>query len=199
MIFAGLGLAVVARIVEQLGGQLRVESEVNKGSRFSFLIPLSLSVSGNVSTTSRSSASPRPSSNMSMTSPSRTQSTEIENLVNALSSSHLYTSREGYGADERRDSFGSSSGRPRLEPRSRSAGVSDLARSASKPTSPVRADTCGPGASILPTLSSLKGDKRLIPVEDVDVEDPSKLRVLIVEVRNGIIFQKVCTDSYLGQ
>src|ERR1700679_3362272 len=28
----GLGLAVVARIVEQLGGQLRVESKVNEGS-----------------------------------------------------------------------------------------------------------------------------------------------------------------------
>ncbi|KAG5648399.1 hypothetical protein DXG03_004973 [Asterophora parasitica] len=39
----GLGLAVVARIVEQLGGQLRVESKVGEGSRFSFLIPLTLS------------------------------------------------------------------------------------------------------------------------------------------------------------
>jgi Histidine kinase-, DNA gyrase B-, and HSP90-like ATPase len=37
----GLGLAVVARIVEQLGGQLRVDSTVNEGSKFSFLIPLS--------------------------------------------------------------------------------------------------------------------------------------------------------------
>lgn len=36
-------MAVVARIVEQLGGQLRVDSTVDKGSRFSFLIPLMLS------------------------------------------------------------------------------------------------------------------------------------------------------------
>ncbi|KAJ7081397.1 phytochrome-like protein, partial [Mycena belliarum] len=42
----GLGLAVVVRIVEQLGGQLRVESKVDEGSRFSFLIPLALSVEG---------------------------------------------------------------------------------------------------------------------------------------------------------
>jgi hypothetical protein len=35
----GLGLAVVARSVEQLGGQLRVDSKVDQGSRFSFLIP----------------------------------------------------------------------------------------------------------------------------------------------------------------
>ena len=32
----------MARIVEQLGGQLRVDSQVNAGSRFSFLIPLVL-------------------------------------------------------------------------------------------------------------------------------------------------------------
>lgn len=39
-------MAVVARIVEQLGGQLRVDSTVDKGSRFSFLIPLMLSSEG---------------------------------------------------------------------------------------------------------------------------------------------------------
>ncbi|KAF8635860.1 hypothetical protein AX15_000052 [Amanita polypyramis BW_CC] len=38
----GLGLAVVARNVEQLDGQLRVESKVGEGSCFSFLIPLAL-------------------------------------------------------------------------------------------------------------------------------------------------------------
>ncbi|QRV77842.1 protein-histidine kinase [Ceratobasidium sp. AG-Ba] len=38
----GLGLAVVARIVEQLGGQLRVDSKPQQGSRFSFLIPFAL-------------------------------------------------------------------------------------------------------------------------------------------------------------
>lgn len=38
----GLGLAVVARSVEQLGGQLRVDSKVDHGSRFSFLIPFTV-------------------------------------------------------------------------------------------------------------------------------------------------------------
>jgi hypothetical protein len=38
----GLGLAVVARSVEQLGGQLRVDSKVDQGSRFSFLIPFTV-------------------------------------------------------------------------------------------------------------------------------------------------------------
>ncbi|KAG6865509.1 hypothetical protein C0991_001939 [Blastosporella zonata] len=45
----GLGLAVVARIVEQLGGQLRVNSKVDEGSQFSFLIPLVLECSHPVS------------------------------------------------------------------------------------------------------------------------------------------------------
>jgi len=38
----GLGLAVVARSVGQLGGQLRVDSKVDQGSRFSFLVPFTL-------------------------------------------------------------------------------------------------------------------------------------------------------------
>jgi hypothetical protein len=38
----GLGLAVVARSVKQLGGQLRVDSKVDQGSRFSFLIPFTV-------------------------------------------------------------------------------------------------------------------------------------------------------------
>jgi PAS domain S-box-containing protein len=35
----GLGLSVVQRIVERLGGQVGVESEVGRGSRFSFTLP----------------------------------------------------------------------------------------------------------------------------------------------------------------
>ncbi|KAI0248306.1 hypothetical protein BJV78DRAFT_1131762 [Lactifluus subvellereus] len=38
----GLGLAVVARSIQQLGGQLRVDSKVDQGSRFSFLTPFTL-------------------------------------------------------------------------------------------------------------------------------------------------------------
>ena len=36
--YLGLGLAVVARIVSQLGGQLRVESKVGHGSKFTFVL-----------------------------------------------------------------------------------------------------------------------------------------------------------------
>ncbi|KAL7279741.1 hypothetical protein ACG7TL_006148 [Trametes sanguinea] len=55
----GLGLAVVARIVEQVGGQLRVDSVLGEGSRFSFLLPLT------------------------------TDLPEIQDLVQAFSSNHL--------------------------------------------------------------------------------------------------------------
>ena len=92
----GLGLAVVARIVEQLGGQLRVDSTLNKGSRFSFLLPLSTEGSSSGRLTLSTPESSRSSLVRSVRSvvPSRTASknsrtAEIDNLVEALSSSHM--------------------------------------------------------------------------------------------------------------
>ena len=38
----GLGLAISRRIVEQMGGQLRVVSEVGKGSKFRFVVPMDI-------------------------------------------------------------------------------------------------------------------------------------------------------------
>lgn len=78
----GLGLAVVARIVEQLGGQLRIESKVNEGSRFSFLIPFAVARetdSTSCSTSSRVGVGSRKSSSGS----------EIDDLVEALASDHM--------------------------------------------------------------------------------------------------------------
>ncbi|EKM49752.1 uncharacterized protein PHACADRAFT_106758 [Phanerochaete carnosa HHB-10118-sp] len=70
----GLGLAVVARIVEQLGGQLRVDSRANEGSRFSLLIPFSTALQQDIDASSqRSSTQSRGS-----------RGTEIQSLVNAL-------------------------------------------------------------------------------------------------------------------
>ncbi|KAI0088500.1 hypothetical protein BDY19DRAFT_947972 [Irpex rosettiformis] len=73
----GLGLAVVARIVEQLGGQLRVDSKPNEGSRFSLLIPFG--------TSSRSA-----STSSTRTRTSSYRGDQIESLVQALQS-HQFT------------------------------------------------------------------------------------------------------------
>ncbi|KAJ7695709.1 phytochrome-like protein [Mycena rosella] len=91
----GLGLAVVARIVEQLGGQLRVESKVGDGSRFSFLIPLALSGDGDELIIASPATSSNNSSLKSLRVRSRTQSIDslgaIDSLVEALSSNHMGT------------------------------------------------------------------------------------------------------------
>lgn len=86
----GLGLAVVARIVEQLGGQLRVDSRVDVGSRFSFLLPFATDPTIGIF------HSPSNSSSGSSVTRSRVHSStdrndEIDNLVQALSSTHLRT------------------------------------------------------------------------------------------------------------
>lgn len=86
--FAGLGLAVVARIVEQLGGQLRVKSELEQGSHFSFLLPLSLPEDG----TKPSPRSSTPSSfytSPRSRAPSLHADAEIRSLVQAFASDHM--------------------------------------------------------------------------------------------------------------
>lgn len=41
-VVVGLGLALTSRIVRNLGGQLRVESKVGRGSKFTFILPFRL-------------------------------------------------------------------------------------------------------------------------------------------------------------
>lgn len=78
----GLGLAVVARIVEQLGGQLRVKSKVGEGSRFSSLIPFA--VAGEIDSRSCST-----SSRIGLGSRKNSSGSDIDNLVEALASNHM--------------------------------------------------------------------------------------------------------------
>ena len=81
-------MAVVARIVEQLGGQLRVDSKVNAGSRFSFLIPLALMLDGSEvaqspACSTGSQARSRPASVHC------SRASEIDGLVETLAISHM--------------------------------------------------------------------------------------------------------------
>ncbi|GAA6043349.1 hypothetical protein JCM8097_008042 [Rhodosporidiobolus ruineniae] len=109
----GLGLAVVARIVRNLNGQLSVESKVNEGTKFTFIFPFRLpemvdsappaadtnsSVGSNSRTVSEAAArSPliRRRSNGSADSlksgGSSGRGSDIDSLINAMSSSGLNT------------------------------------------------------------------------------------------------------------
>ncbi|GAV99891.1 phytochrome-like protein [Lentinula edodes] len=92
----GLGLAVVARIVEQLGGQLRVESKVGEGSQFSFLLPLSLMVPSETSTSPAHSRS-----NSSLGSLQAKSTSEVDFIVEALANSSQRSS-SAHSIDESR-------------------------------------------------------------------------------------------------
>ncbi|KZS90438.1 hypothetical protein SISNIDRAFT_415403 [Sistotremastrum niveocremeum HHB9708] len=87
----GLGLAVVARIVEQLGGQLRVDSKLDKGSKFSFLIPFSLIKEDSASSASRSGSSVSSSRPSNRLSSDESVSHKIDDLFDAISSDHMAT------------------------------------------------------------------------------------------------------------
>jgi hypothetical protein len=78
----GLGLAVVVRIVEQLGGQLRVDSRVDDGSRFSFLLPFSVADPNSFTSRDVAVISPEDGS-------ASGPNSEIDSLVSAISASHM--------------------------------------------------------------------------------------------------------------
>lgn len=86
---------MVARIVEQLGGQLRVDSKINEGSRFSFLIPFSTEVEGTAPSSPSESRSAGGSHRESRDSSAAAREDQIDNLVEALSSHHLSIQQHG--------------------------------------------------------------------------------------------------------
>ncbi|KAF9234675.1 hypothetical protein BU15DRAFT_89876 [Melanogaster broomeanus] len=87
----GLGLAIVVRIMEQLGGQLRVDSQIGVGSRFSSLIPLELapvlSESGE-----KSPSSHAPTSLQSRSRAGSGGSPGVENPIEGLTSNRMDSS-----------------------------------------------------------------------------------------------------------
>ncbi|KAJ6584688.1 hypothetical protein B0H19DRAFT_926655 [Mycena capillaripes] len=216
----GLGLAVVARIVEQLGGQLRVESKVDEGSRFSFLIPLTLSVEGEEMVLSSPGTS---SNNSSLRMRSRNQSLkstgsagDIDSLVEALSSSHMVSpSPRGSGSFNRRTpspiefptaTASSSSAVPGV------FGVSD----SNMPVRPVKVDGYGldtpvstpggenqnayPFALEAPTSPELPPPPTPSSCPPEFIDDSSKLRVLIVEdndINRTVLAKRLRLDGHI--
>ncbi|KAF7299237.1 ATP-binding cassette transporter [Mycena indigotica] len=221
----GLGLAVVARIVEQLGGQLRVESKVNEGSRFSFLIPLSLSADGDGLMKPRTP--PRTSSNNSSKSlqvrsrqGSLDSSGEIDSLVEALASNHMLSPSPTGSSSHRRTRSSSPESLPLVPPHNNLRpgifGVSD----SSTPLRPIKVDgftldtaapesnrfshtnsiTASPDQHILadilpPSPKSSKQKKQIVS----DTDSESKLRVLIVEddeINRMILAKRLRLDGH---
>jgi len=175
----GLGLAVVARIVEQLGGQLRVDSNVNQGSTFSFLIPLSLSLETGQSSDGNSfSSSSSPGGDLSRRMVSSTPEQDIENLVTALSSSHLSLSPKGSSNIRLEEAMHS---RPKMGSRKHSANLVDNLITESSPSSASQRIEWHPKSTTLSLPESTKTNAAL-PHDDVN---SGKLRILIVEVRGS--------------
>jgi len=173
----GLGLAVVARIVEQLGGQLRVDSKVNKGSRFSFLAPL---VPAGEMGSGSCSASP----NIVYSSRKSSGGSDIHGLVEALVSNHAPPSNHPL------------SNLPSRASHADTAGSLEIPNS----NTPLRAVKVDPIVATLghpyregPAIVTAKGHQEESAVsipsrrsENTSDMKPVRLRVLIVEVSLSI-------------
>ncbi|KAF8839543.1 hypothetical protein BDN67DRAFT_748905 [Paxillus ammoniavirescens] len=173
----GLGLAVVVRIVEQLQGQLRVDSQTGGGSRFSFLIPLEVSrpvlESGGISL-----FPPLRSRCPSLQLRSRTVSSggpDLDNLVEALTSNPVDS------AARRRSPAGPSAPRI-LAPPGESSPSRPMPHGSPEVSSVVPSVTVSLDPPIIPTRSDTQ-------TRGIAQAPYPKLRVLIVEVSHGLFLK----------
>ncbi|PIL35229.1 transporter [Ganoderma sinense ZZ0214-1] len=197
----GLGLAVVARIVEQLSGQLRVDSTLGSGSRFSFLIPLTTETSSGGRPTM---SSPSPNSSQSSLAhsvqslPSRNSSrgSEIDNLVEAISSSHMDDSPK----------LISSSGQSRMVDRASPLRAQNERgveiQGSANPLKPVKVDEFDLDSPIHPPAAKISHRKTRRPGThrgQSDVAQMPKLRILIVEdndINRMILAKRLSLDGH---
>ncbi|TRM64908.1 hypothetical protein BD626DRAFT_454990 [Schizophyllum amplum] len=178
----GLGLAVVARIVEQLGGQLRVDSQLNQGSRFSFLIPLGLYEDRAISESPASSGS---SAVSSLRVRDRTMSrgsskgSEIDSLVEALSTSHMKSPQSPLAADIRK------------EPREPHPGTVEIGGSAT-PLRPVKIDEFDLDK---PSWSSSAAQQTQSAPESLSVTSASSLELRAAEMPSNPVLRVLIVED----
>ncbi|SCV69208.1 BQ2448_2228 [Microbotryum intermedium] len=113
----GLGLAVVARIIRNLGGQLRVESKEGEGSKFMAIIPFQLPpqpISPPGSSTMDNETLAASSRTISVfdgqrsltrsnsTGSGGSKNSDIDSLISAMSSSHMSPAATNHGASGQR-------------------------------------------------------------------------------------------------
>ncbi|EJC98092.1 uncharacterized protein FOMMEDRAFT_97970 [Fomitiporia mediterranea MF3/22] len=196
----GLGLAVVARIVEQLGGQLRVDSKPNEGSRFSFLIPFELPPADNQGAMSPAHSS---SSIQSLRSRKSSDSSEIDGIVEALQSDHMKRPRAVRQTRERKRQYN-----PRLPAKEGTFNVAD----SRFPIKSLKVDEFDVDKSVetsqiktmAPTpvplrLSPPSGTRSPAQVSPSQAVPNDKLRVLVVEddhINRTILTKRLTLDGH---
>ena len=181
-----MGLAVVARIVEQLGGQLRVDSNVNKGSHFSFLIPLTLCDSSTDLSQSPSSAQPLSAFSHSRDIHNRHNSgsgrSELDSLVGAVQPNHL--------GDATNHSLSIGSGIIQ----STQTDTSEMDASYRKTQTSPNELSMRPGKVGTPAGPALVAEPHANPLDKIASSERPKLRVLIVEVQPMLVYLIKYTD-----
>jgi hypothetical protein len=181
----GLGLAVVARIVEQLGGQLRVESKVDEGSQFTFLLPLSLSTEvPDVAVTATNH------SNSSLESLCK-NSNAIDSIVEALSTSHVPANASQQSSPSPSDE----SQRSSQHPRKSSLGTIPVSDSP-YPVRPINVPELQVERTSQPPIPAMStsGEKAVEGhgPSHSDKLQKGSLRILIVEVSFALLFFETC-------
>ncbi|KDQ11477.1 hypothetical protein BOTBODRAFT_35351 [Botryobasidium botryosum FD-172 SS1] len=184
----GLGLAVVARIVKQLGGQLRVDSGLGQGSRFSLLTPFAL-----YDPTAQSNSDSRSASSSVHRSRHTSDSSEIDSLVEALGSSHMGEAGLPGSGEKRSDSTAA----PK-------AGQFDIG-SSNHPIRPVKVDAFGldsPLREIPSSQRQLVDDTVAQAASGSESTEPAppKLRILIVEddpINRTILRKRLLNEGHI--
>lgn len=154
----GLGLAVVARIVEQLAGQLRAESEVNKGTKFYFTCNMGILEDGQVvraTALGDHNYNPGPSKRLISGSPSVGSSMASSRLSKASSKSKRSSKSGKSGKSSKSTSSKTGSSKSGSKSGESSSKLSSM-DSGDRSKSTVSQDSSGVASASFPTASLLK-------------------------------------------